>query len=130
MACRNFSWCSGIILDSNAKGHDWFRFNIFWHNWYSFIYSIATWQIRISWNYSHSHISSKIFRLNVRFTIGKGQFNLKGNFDIDLPEAQYWMNIFSKLDLNLKILLLSYLHLLSSNCPVCKYSCNFLTLKL
>ena len=66
-----------------------------------------------------------MFRFNVRFVISKGQFNKKVNFDTDLPEAEYWMNIFSNLDLNLKILLLSYLHLLSSNCLVCEYSCKF-----
>ena len=35
------------------------------------------------------------------------------------------MNIFPNLDLNLKILLLSYLQLLSSNYLVLEYSCKF-----
>ena len=51
-------------------------------------------------------------RQNVRFVISKSQFNYKVNFD--LPGVRYWTKIFSNL-----------LHLISSNCPVCEYSCEF-----
>ena len=40
-------------------------------------------------------------------------------------ELKYCTNIFSNLDLNLKILLLYYLHFLSSIYLVCEHSCKF-----